>query len=280
MKILLSAVAFAAVCLAQGGFEGPGRYEIMNVGSGKVLDLDRNDQTTVIQFERRGTDNQMWDIQPAGPNVFYIRNAMNGRALEMTADSNSSPVQGRPGNNPNQHWRFEEGRDGSALLISRFGKAIDIPDGSNRNGVRVQVYDRNGDANQRFLLVRIGGRGLSGIRPGPGFETREPGRTFGDPSGKYFDNRDRMWKIPGDGVCFYRQRDFNGDALCVRSGDESADVLRDGGGSFLSMKFFGRARGAEVFERAAFRGQVLRLSRDESDLRRAGAVNFGSVRVQ
>ena len=50
----------------QGGFAGPGRYEIMNLKSGKVLDLDRNDQTTVIQFSPRGTDNQSWQIRSAG----------------------------------------------------------------------------------------------------------------------------------------------------------------------------------------------------------------------
>ena len=49
-----------ALCLpyevgAQGGFNGPGRYEITNLKSGKVLDVDRNDQTSVIQFSSRGT---------------------------------------------------------------------------------------------------------------------------------------------------------------------------------------------------------------------------------
>src|SRR5215471_16945953 len=34
---------------AQGGFDGPGRYEIVNLDSGKVLDLDPNDRTSVIQ---------------------------------------------------------------------------------------------------------------------------------------------------------------------------------------------------------------------------------------
>jgi len=50
-----------ALCLpneaaAQGGFNGPGRYEITNLKSGKVLDLDRNDHTSVIQFSSRGTE--------------------------------------------------------------------------------------------------------------------------------------------------------------------------------------------------------------------------------
>src|ERR1035441_574994 len=45
---LTAAFALAAAALipfpawAQGGFNGPGRYEIGNVRSGKVIDLDRN----------------------------------------------------------------------------------------------------------------------------------------------------------------------------------------------------------------------------------------------
>ena len=35
--------------------------------SGKVIDLDRNDQTSVIQFSPRNTDNQQWDVIPAEP---------------------------------------------------------------------------------------------------------------------------------------------------------------------------------------------------------------------
>jgi len=65
-------VPFAAS--SQGGFAGPGRYEIANVRSGKVVDLDRNNQTGVIQFSTRGTDNQQWDIIPAPDGFWFIRN--------------------------------------------------------------------------------------------------------------------------------------------------------------------------------------------------------------
>src|SRR5262245_48076055 len=68
---------------AQGGFDGPGRYEIVNLDSGKVLDLDRNDRTSVIQFSSRGTDKQIWEIRPSRDQGFYyLRNAMNGNVLE------------------------------------------------------------------------------------------------------------------------------------------------------------------------------------------------------
>ena len=156
---VLACVALAWPLLGQGGFEGPGRYEIMNLKSGKVLDLDRNDQTTVIQFSSRGADNQTWDIRPARGGFFYFRNGMNGFALDAGGGGRSEPVRGVPFNGgDSQQWRVEAGKDGNALIVSRFGRTLDIPDGSSRDGLQVQVYDLNGDSNQRFTLRRVARR--------------------------------------------------------------------------------------------------------------------------
>jgi hypothetical protein len=163
MKRFLPAVA-CVLCtwplLAQGGFDGPGRYEISNVKSGKVLDLDRNDQTTVIQFSSRGTDNQSWFVRPAGAGYFYLRNGMNGYALDADGGGNNVPVQGMPfTGGENQQWRLDQGKDGNALIVSRLGRGLDIPNGSTRDGVRVQLFGVNGDSNQRFFLRRVSGPG-------------------------------------------------------------------------------------------------------------------------
>lgn len=146
---------------AQAGFNGPGRYEITSVKSRKVLDLDRNDQTTVIQFSSRGTDNQTWEIRPANGGFFYIRNGMNGYALDAGRARNSDPLHGVPFNGGDaQQWRFDQGKDGNVLIISKLGATIDIPDGSDRDGVHVQVYSPNGDSNQRFAFRAVNsGRG-------------------------------------------------------------------------------------------------------------------------
>lgn len=147
-----------ALCLpyqavAQGGFNGPGRYEITNVKSGKVLDLDRNDQTSVIQFSSRGTDNQVWEIRSAGAGSYSLRNTMNGNALEAVGTANSTPVRATPfDGRSSQQWRFDTGKDGNALIVSQLGKALDVPDGTTSDGVRVRIYDANGDSNQRFTF--------------------------------------------------------------------------------------------------------------------------------
>ena len=157
-----------ALCLpyqagAQGGFSGPGRYEITNSKSGKVLDLDRNDQTSVMQFSSRGSDNQAWEVRAAGGGFYSLRNVMNGNALEAVGTSNSTPVRatrfdGRSG----QQWRFDAGKDGNALIVSQLGKGLDIPGGTSRDGAPVQTYDVNGDSNQRFTFRLVSANGGGG----------------------------------------------------------------------------------------------------------------------
>ena len=262
----------ASLVFAQGGFDGPGRYEITNLKSGKILDLDRNDQTSVIQFSPRGTDNQRWEIQPAGGGFFYFRNSMNGKVLEISRNSNSAPlVCGRYDGNPNQQWRLEPGKDGNALIVSRGGRTIDVPDGSSQDGLRIQVYDLNGDSNQRFIFRRVGGGGPPAIvrREDRG---RDPERT-----GRFFDEREQVWKLAGDGVCFYPAPDFRGEAFCTRVGNDVSEVSRDF--SFASVRFFGRARMVEVFDRREFSGDRARITRDERDLGRIRFGRIGSFRV-
>ena len=155
--------------VAQGGFDGPGTYEITNLKSGKVLDLDRNDQTSVIQFSSRGTDNQAWAIRPAEGGSYYLRNMMNGYALEAPGNENSTPVVAKPFNGgPNQQWRFEQGKDGNALITSRLGKTLDVPGGTSRDGARLQIYESNGDSNQRFTLRPVSGDGPATWDMAPG----------------------------------------------------------------------------------------------------------------
>ena len=152
-----------ALCLpyqagAQGGFNGPGRYEVINVKSGKALDLDRNDQTSVTQFASRGTGDQVWEIRPAGSGFYYLLHTMNGNALEAVGTRNSTPVRAtRFSGGSSQQWRFDTGKNGTALIVSRLGKTLDIPGGTSSDGARVQIYDINGDSNQQFTF-----RGVSG----------------------------------------------------------------------------------------------------------------------
>ncbi len=159
IRLLIASLILSCPVAAQGGFEGPGRYEITNVKSGKVLDLDRNNQTTVIQFSSRGTDNQTWFIRPARDGYFYLRNGMNGYALDAGYGGNAAPVQGVPFNGgQGQQWRFDMGKNGDFLIVSRMGRTLNIASASDRDGARVQIFDSNGNANQLFTFQRVSGR--------------------------------------------------------------------------------------------------------------------------
>lgn len=305
-KIILSLLLPLAL-FAQGGYQGPGRYEIMSNVSRKVLDLDRNDQRTVIQFESRGTDNQTWDIEDAGGGFVYLRNGMNGYALTQTRSNNSEPVAGQPLNNSNaQRWRLESGNNGSIILVNASGKALDIPNGSTNNGVRINTYDRNNEVNQQWTLRRTNnfnsGNGNNNNRPG-GWNNR-PGRGNGNGNNRYDDNnnvnnnntnrlppkpgfgqgnRDKfydeqaqMWKINGDGVCFYNDTEYHGDAFCIYSGDERRRLSNDWNNRFSSMRFFGRASRVELFDQPDMRGRTETITRDVVNMRNLNRGNWNN----
>jgi len=147
----------ASLAFSQGGFNGPGVYEITNLKSTRLMALDRNDRTTVVQLAPRRDDSESWVLEPGPEGAFFMRSAMNGRALQITSNSKSTPVIcARFDGSPVQQWRLEPGKDGNPLIVSvASGKVLDIPDGSNREGVRIQIYDRDGDSNQRFMFRRV-----------------------------------------------------------------------------------------------------------------------------
>jgi hypothetical protein len=161
-KLLLLLTVAAASCLAQGGYAGPGRYSIVNVKSNQALEASGN---YVVQSNRNGSRSQIWTVSPAGRGgLVTIQNEMRGCALTLGGRGNSTPVRCTSfRQTPNQLWSLQPARDGSLLVVAQNGKVLDIPNGSNSSGTRVQTYDRNGENNQRFFFQRAGGR------PGPGF---------------------------------------------------------------------------------------------------------------
>lgn len=275
---LLGAAAMPVELRAQGGFNGPGRYEISNVRSGKVIDLDRNNQTGVIQFSSRNTDNQQWDIMPAEQGYWYLRNGMNGAALEAVDMRNSSPVRGMPfSGSPSQQWRIAPAVDGNALITSRLGKTLDIPNGQIRDGARIQIYDVNGEANQRFVFRRVGDLPRRG-----GDRDRDRDRDDWDHDRRWeryygrFDEREHRWGMQGDGVCFYREEGYRGRAFCVAAGDEVRRLPDQFGERFRSLKFFGRAHRVAVFGEEGFGGRRDRFENDQPVLR---GMRITAVRV-
>jgi hypothetical protein len=163
MKTFVTGIVLLCAAMpafSQGGFNGPGAYQIVNVKSGRFMALDNNDRTTVVQLAQRSEDSEIWITEPGPAGSFFLRSALNGRALQVTSNSKSTPVVcGRYDGSPTQQWRLEPGKDGNPLIVSvANGKVLDIPDGTNREGIRIQIYDRDGDSNQRFVFHRVNER--------------------------------------------------------------------------------------------------------------------------
>jgi Ricin-type beta-trefoil lectin domain-like len=305
MKKLLLTVLLPLAAFGQAGYNGPGRYEIMSNVSRKVLDLDRNDQRTIIQFDSRGTDNQTWDIQDAGGGFVILRNGMNGYALTQTRSNNSEPVAGQPANNSDaQRWRLESGNNGSVILVNASGKALDIPNGSTNNGVKINTYDRNNEVNQQWSLRPVSGNfnqqnnnnrsnrqgnsrydnnnNNNNNRNNDGYNNnRLPPKNNGMGAGagnqqKYFDQTSNMWKIDGDGACFYTEAQYRGEAFCVLTGDERRRMSNDWNNSFTSIRFFGRASKVEVFDQQDLRGRSEAITRDVPNMRNVNRGNWNN----
>jgi len=160
MKLSLvtaTGILAATIASAQNGFTGPGLYEIMNQKSSRMMALDMKDRSSVIQIVSHSQEEQRWIVEAGPGGTFFIRSAVNGRALQITNNARSTPVVcARLDRNPAQQWHIEPGKDGNPLIVSAAGgRVLDIPNGSNQEGLRIQIYDRDGDSNQRFVFHRI-----------------------------------------------------------------------------------------------------------------------------
>ena len=216
------ALLAGVLAMAQGGLEGPGRYGIVNMGNGKWLQVDRNDRDAVVQMSPGPFPVQQWDFQPAEGGLWFVRNAAGGCALQMTRNDNSAPVAcANFDGNPNQRWRLDPMPDGSLLIRSRFGRPLDVPNGDGRDGIHIQIYDRNGEANQRFQLRRVQVEMRPPDRDGDRDHDRRDADHDGDRHdaggdhhdgdhddrmGRFFDRDEQTWKLRGNGACFTRSR--------------------------------------------------------------------------
>jgi hypothetical protein len=177
ISLLAALLVSAPPASSQNGFAGPGSYQFTNVKSGKALAMDPNNRSSVTQFSPQRTESQVWILEPAQGGFFYIRNAANGNAMEPSSGQKSAPVMAtRFRGTVSQQWRLQPGKDGNALIVNYYGKTLDVPDGTSRDGVGLQIYDLNGDSNQRFVVQRVSGQYGGGWRgpgspggPGPGY---------------------------------------------------------------------------------------------------------------
>ncbi len=157
LALVLCCALSVAAQAPQGTFNAPGRYEIESVVSGLVLDVSSSNRQTVQQYARNGQTNQQWDIQSADGGYFYIRSADTGKALSLaegsSRDGNHVIVYGQSGSG--EQWQIVSAGPAQFQIVSKSGKALDVPNGSREAGTRLQIWSAGGGSNQKFRLVLV-----------------------------------------------------------------------------------------------------------------------------
>jgi hypothetical protein len=142
----------------------PGRYTIQLVATGRMLDVSGRQ---VVQRGATSTRSQEWEIEDAGNGLYFIRSAYTGDVMtvEGRGDNGSNIILTRQQRgDENQLWEIRHGPDNGYYFIARNGRSMDSPSSARYEGGRMQLYSRNGEANQRFRLQLLEDRGRADDR--------------------------------------------------------------------------------------------------------------------
>jgi Ricin-type beta-trefoil lectin domain-like len=161
LVILAITVAFFAAAGTpplQASYAGPGRYEIQCLGSNKYLSATKQEGNFVLQWEATNSPNQWWDIEDAGYGYFFIKSADSGMALDIeggVSRDEARIIVSPPANSESQMWRLEDQGGGAMRILTRQGKAIELPDDNQHNGARFMLWRPIDKNAERFRLRLI-----------------------------------------------------------------------------------------------------------------------------
>ena len=96
--------------------------------------------------------------------------------------------------------------------------------------------------------------------------------------GKFFDDAEKSWKFAGDGACFYAEKNFKGNAICVRAGEDLPST-ESGAVKLGSLRFFGKTKDVDIFSEADYRGERSRIAGENPDMSMSPMSRLGSARV-
>jgi|GEM_PF-1333996 len=137
--------------------DGPGTFKLVNVNSGKCLDVanwSRNSNAPVNQFECHGGANQRWYFWTVpGTGRALIINDWSGQCLDIPGFSLSdgAQLQQFPCHGfANQ--RFHYAYFNQRLPNENSGKCLDVPNASSANGVRIQQFTCHTGNNQKWRI--------------------------------------------------------------------------------------------------------------------------------
>ncbi|MEA5020603.1 MAG: RICIN domain-containing protein [Gordonibacter sp.] len=145
---------------------GAGYYVIVNVNSGKALDVQSANAangTPVQQYEANGTDAQLWSVTPTGDEdgSCYIESKLKPNLVldvQWGASSNGTPLQVYEANGSDAQKFYFNGyqrifNDGLYVLGSAATSTVlDVSAADSANGANIQMYSANRTAAQSFTF--------------------------------------------------------------------------------------------------------------------------------
>jgi GH25 family lysozyme M1 (1,4-beta-N-acetylmuramidase) len=148
-----------------------GYYKIVAIHSGKVLTVKSSSITpgaNVEQYEDLGLDAQKWVIKSAGDGYYYIISKCNGLYLDLQGGISNSGTNIEvytPNNKAWQRFKFYSTEinakktidSGNYIITSALNsnKVIDIENDVISNNVNVDIWERNNQNNQKFIITYL-----------------------------------------------------------------------------------------------------------------------------
>ncbi|MFC4101492.1 RICIN domain-containing protein [Paenibacillus xanthanilyticus] len=144
------------------GIVNGGTYKLINVNSGKALDVASAGTapgTNVQIWGDNGTNAQKWTLYQNADGSYKLINVNSAHALDVagsgTGDGTNVQIWNDLGNGA-QKWNLVKNADGSYKLINvNSGKALDVSGSGTADGVNVQIWTDNGSGAQKWTLVKV-----------------------------------------------------------------------------------------------------------------------------
>ena len=151
--------------LSEGGL---GYYQIINVRSGKALDVSGGNlvpTTNILQWSADTKNaNQLFSIKSNSDGSYVFVNKATGLYLDVAAASmkNGANIQGyMQASASSQHFLLKERTDlltegiFTITMASSTSKVVDVYASSRSEGANVQLYQSNGSLGQKWQVVKV-----------------------------------------------------------------------------------------------------------------------------
>ncbi|WP_435363615.1 RICIN domain-containing protein [Haloarchaeobius sp. DYHT-AS-18] len=137
-----------------------GEYKIVNVKSGKVLDIENlsdDNGANLHQMEYSGGANQRWQVDYLGDSQYRFVAKHSDKVFDVkdeSKDNGKTIHQWEWEDDANQKWYIDPlGDDEFRIRNVNSNKVVDVEGASTGDGADIQQYDWHGGDNQRWKLV-------------------------------------------------------------------------------------------------------------------------------